>query len=77
MSIGGETRMGMLRREHFEQMAKSCGLKPKLVLTELDSMAALPSMAGTLADELNSQYPSAVYSKCAWEVKKLCLQAMD
>ena len=70
--------MGMLRREHFEQMARSCGLKPKLVLTELDSMAkALPSMAQSLADELNSQYPSSIYSKCAWEVKKLCLQAMD
>ena len=78
MSIGGETRMGMLRRAHFEQMAKSCGLKPKLVLTELDSMAkALPSMAQSLADELNVPYPSAVYSKCAWEVKKLCLQTMD
>ena len=78
MSIGGETRMGMLRRAHFEQMAKSCGLKPKLVLTELDSMAkALPSMAQSLANELNVPYPSAVYSKCAWEVKKLCLQAMD
>ena len=78
MSIGGETRMGMLRREHFEQMAKSCGLKPKLVLTELGSMAkTLPSIAQSLADELNLQYPSAVYSKCAWEVKKLCLQAMD
>ena len=29
------------------------------------------------ADELNSQYPSSVYSKCAWEVKKLCLQVLD
>ena len=70
--------MGMLRRAHFEQMAKSCGLKPKLVLTELDSMAkTLPSIAQSLADELNSQYPSSIYSKCTWEVKKLCLQAMD
>ena len=70
--------MGMLRRAHFEQMAKACGLKPKLVLTELDDIAkALPSMAQSLADELNSQYPSTVYSKCAWEIKKLCLQAMD
>ena len=75
MTIGGENRMGMLTRGHFEAMAKSCGLKPKLVLQELDDLASsLPKTAQALADELNAKYPSAVYGSCVWEIRKLCRQ---
>lgn len=78
MSIGGENRMGMIERAHFERMAESCGLKPKLVLTELDNLAKnLPTIAQALADELNAQYPNTIYGRCVWEIGKLCRQVQS
>lgn len=77
MKIGGENRMGMIGRTQFERMAEICGLKPKLVLTELKQMAeTLPETAQTLADELNVQYPNSVYGQCVWEIGKLCGQVI-
>ena len=78
MTIGGENRMGMLTRGHFEAMAKSCGMKPKLVLHELDDLASsLPKTAQTLSDELNERYASKVYGSCVWEIRKLCRQVLS
>jgi len=78
MSVGGENRMGMLHKEHFERMAKGCDLNPKLVLTELRSMAgALPELAETLASELNAIHPDAVYGRIVWEIRRFCRQVLD
>ncbi len=78
MKIGGEDRMGMIGREHFERMAQACDMKPKLVLSELARMAeTLLRTAQPLADELNAQYPDPVYDRCVWEIGKLCRQIMN
>ena len=75
MSVGGESHMGMLKKEHFSAMAEECGLNPKMVLAELDSMAAkLPDIADKLDRELNAVHPSTVYASIAWQIKHLCLQ---
>ena len=74
MSVGGENRMGMLKRSHFAVMAEECGLNPKMVLAELDSMAEkLPKLAEQLDQELNTIHPSTVYGSIAWQIKHLCL----
>ena len=78
MSVGGESRMGMLKRSHFAVMAEECGLNPKMVLAELDSMAEkLPKLAEQLDQELNTIHPSTVYGSIAWQIKHLCLQAAE
>ena len=78
MSVGGENRMGMLKKEHFIAMAEECGLNPKMVLAELDSMAAkLPDIADKLDRKLNAVHPSTVYGSVAWQVKHLCLQIAE
>ena len=78
MSIGGETRMGMLTRDHFAELARRCDLNPKLVLTELSRLAeALPRTAQTLADELNAIHPCGIYESLVWEIGKLCRKVLD
>ena len=78
MTVGGEARMGMLRKEHFEQMAKNCNLNSKLILTELRNMAsALPKQAQTLATELNELHADTVYERIVWEIGRLCRQVME
>lgn len=78
MRIGGETRMGMLTRDHFAELAKRCDLKPKLVLAELSRMAEeLPRTAQMLADELNASYPCDIYESIVWEIGKLCRKVLD
>ena len=73
--IGGETRMGMLIRDHFAGLAKRCDLNPQLVLSELSAMAkVLPKTAQTLVDELNISYPRDIFGNIAWEIGKLCRQ---
>ena len=73
MSIGGETRMGMLNREHFAELARRCGLHPRMVLAELSDMAdALPRTAQSLADELDATHPCGIYERIVWEIGKLC-----
>ena len=75
MSIGGETRMGMLNREHFAELARRCGLHPRMVLAELSDMAdALPRKAQSLADELDASHPCGIYERIVWEIGKLCRQ---
>lgn len=78
MSIGGETRMGMLTRDHFAELALRSDLNPKLVLVELSRLAeALPRMAQTLANELNAFHPCGIYESIAWEIGKLCRKVLD
>lgn len=78
MSIGGETRMGMLTRDHFAELARRCDLNPKLVLTELSRLAeALPRTAQSLADELNASHPCGIYESIVWEIGKLCRKVLD
>ena len=78
MSIGGETRMGMLTRDHFAELARRCDLNHKLVLTELSRLAeALPRTAQSLADELNASHPCGIYESIVWEIGKLCRKVLD
>ena len=78
MSIGGETRMGMLTRDHFADLAQRCDLNPKLVLAELSRLAeALPRTAQTLADELNAIHPCGIYESIVREIGKLCRKVLD
>ena len=77
MSVGGENRMGMLKKEHFAAMADECGLNPKMVIAELDAMVTkLPGIADKLDRELNAIHPAPVYSSIAWQIKHLCLQIL-
>jgi len=78
MNIGGETRMGMLTKAHFAELAKRCDLNPRLVLAELDAMAAtLPKTARMLAEELNAIHPSGIYESITWEIGKLCRRVLE
>ena len=78
MSIGGETRMGMLTRDHFAELARRCDLNPKLVLAELSRLAEmLPRTAQALADELNASHPCGIYENIVWETGKLCRKVLD
>ena len=78
MSIGGETRMGMLTRDHFAELARRCDLNPKLVLAELSRLAEmLPRTAQALADELNASHPCSIYESIVWEIGKLCRKVLD
>jgi len=78
MSIGGETRMGMLTKGHFAELARRCNLNPKLVLSELSRLAEmLPRTAQTLADELNASHPCGIYERIVWELGKLCRKVLD
>ena len=78
MSIGGETRMGMLTRDHFAELARRCDLNPKLVLAELSRLAEmLPRTAQTLADELNAIHPCGIYESIVREIGKLCRKVLD
>ena len=78
ISIGGETRMGMLTRDHFAELARRCDLKPKLVLAELSHLAEeLPRTAQTLADELSASHPCRIYESIVWEIGKLCRKVLD
>ena len=78
MSIGGETRLGVLTRDHFAELALRCDLNPKLVLVELSRLAeALPRTAQTLVDELNAFHPCGIYESIAWEIGKLCRKVLD
>ena len=78
MSIGGETRMGMLTRDHFAELARRCDLNPKLVLAELSRLAeTLPQTARTLADELNAIHPCGIYESIVREIGKLCRKVLD
>ena len=78
MSIGGETRVGMLTRDHFAELARRCDLNPKLVLVELSRLAeTLPQTAQTLADELNASHPCSIYESIVWKIGKLCRKVLD
>ena len=78
MNIGGESRSGMLHKEHFEQMAQNCGFHPKLILTELFDMASLlPAKAQNLTEELNVIHPSRVYGRITWEIGRICRQIIN
>ena len=78
MSIGGETRMGMLTRDHFAELARRCDLSPKLVLAEMSRLAEnLPRTAQALADELSASHPCRIYESIVWEIGKLCRKVLD
>ena len=78
MSIGGETRMGVLTKEHFAELARHCDLNPKMVLAELSDMAeTLPQAARKLAEELNAVHPNDIYESIVWEIGKLCRKVLD
>lgn len=64
MSIGGETSFAKITRDSFAQMAKDCGIRPPLVLDQLDAfIEKTPVQARLLAEKLNMQYPASVYQK--------------
>ncbi|MFA6714119.1 MAG: type II toxin-antitoxin system HipA family toxin [Victivallales bacterium] len=71
MNIGGENRMGMIKMEHFEKMAESCDIKPRLVRSEAKKLSAeiLPQ-AEVLAKELDTAYPDLVYERIIWQIRK-------
>ena len=64
MSIGGETRMGCVGRDHFARLAEDCNMSPRLVLDRLDGLSGriLPA-ARELAAALDREWPSSVYAK--------------
>ena len=77
MNIGGETRMGQMSQTHFSTMALKCSFSPKMILNELQELAALlPEKANALSDELNALHPSPVYGRIVWEIRRLCRQIL-
>ena len=64
MSIGGEMSVGRIGRRHFELLAETCGMSPKLFLARLDMLVArIVDAAEKLGNELTSSWPSPVYGK--------------
>ena len=55
MNIGGETRMGQMSQTHFSTMALKCSFSPKMILNELQELAALlPEKANALIQRKQS-----------------------
>lgn len=77
MGIGGEMRIGHIRREHFARLAEACDMSPKLILSRLDALARriLPA-AEEVAGKLMAQWPSPVYAQIGSvignQVKTVC-----
>lgn len=70
MSIGGDMGFETITRTSFSEMAKACGVSPKLVLSRLDDqIARLESAVGRIESECASCWPSTVYDKIANTVK--------
>lgn len=64
MSIGGDMAFDKISRKNFMQMAQDCGIRPQLILDELDRLSAsVPTQARLLAEEANTTSPADVYSK--------------
>ena len=62
MSIGGEMSVDRIGRRHFELLAETCGMSPKLFLARLDMLAArIVDAAEKLENERTSSWPSPVY----------------
>ena len=64
MSIGGAKGFDDVTRQSFAAMAEEAGMRPQLVLHRLDAMAkAIPQAACAVAEELEADWPSDVYTK--------------
>jgi serine/threonine-protein kinase HipA len=75
MSIGGEFKFAKITREHFKTMAQDCGVRPEIVLNQLDGLrAALIPVAKKLAAELEAIHPSPAYSEILNVIEKQSAQ---
>ena len=73
MSIGGETALAKLTREHFVRLATDCRISPKLVLARLDGLCdKILQEVGLLKDEISAAFPSPVYEKIEAIVHSQC-----
>ena len=73
MSIGGETALAKLTREHFVRLATDCRISPKLVLARLDGLCdKILQEVGLLKDEISAAFPSPVYAKIEAIVQSQC-----
>ena len=64
MSIGGARTLDDVTRGSFERLAGEVGMRPRLVLARLDSLAdRIGPAAAALASELSESWPSEVYGK--------------
>lgn len=75
MSIGGESVLAKLTREHFARLAADCRISPKLVLARLDGLRdKLTHEVALMKDEASAAYPSSVYAKIEAIVRSQCSQ---
>ena len=65
MKIGGIEEMSEIRRENFVRLAEKASVRPKLILSRLDALAAkLPRLGKELAAEMSDEgHPSKVYDE--------------
>ena len=71
MSIGGETSFAGITRESFSKMARECKIRPEIVISLIDEMREkITAASKSLADELNRQHPSTVYTEICRIIKR-------
>ena len=64
MSIGGARKFKDVSRASFEAMAEVVGMRPQLVISRLDRLAAkIVPTAHALASEFSTEWPSGLYAK--------------
>ena len=64
MSIGGARKFGEVSRASFAAMAEEAGMRPQLVMSRLDKLAAkIVPTAHSLANEVSAEWPSGLYAK--------------
>ena len=70
MGIGGDMGFAAISRTSFSNMAKVCGVSPKLVLSRLDRMIGrIVSTAERFAAQCAAVWPSAIYGRIVETIK--------
>ena len=70
MGIGGDMGFAAISRTSFSNMAKACGVSPKLVLSRLDRMIGrIVSTAERFAAQCAAVWPSAIYGRIVETIK--------
>lgn len=64
MSIGGDADFKSISRASFSDMARSCAVSPRLVLSRLDALCArIVPVAERVAAECAAAWPSEIYGR--------------
>ncbi len=75
MAIGKDCEFSQITRKSFEQMALDCQIRPGAVLDQIDKLISVTlKFAPSLANDLNTEYPSPVYAKILQVIERQSAQ---